>query len=74
VYHYWHLPRPALRTVRDDEIAASRSGLRVGRLQTLSFVVSAGCAGLGGAMLAVVLQLAVKLRGRRATAGHAARS
>jgi branched-chain amino acid transport system permease protein len=48
----------ALRAVRDDEIAASLSGLRVGRLQTLAFVVSAGCAGLGGAMLAVVLQLA----------------
>jgi branched-chain amino acid transport system permease protein len=47
-----------LRAVRDDEIAASLCGLRVGRTQTLAFVVSAACAGLGGAMLAVVLQLA----------------
>ena len=48
----------ALRAVRDDEIAASLCGLQVGRMQTLAFVVSAACAGLGGAMLAVVLQLA----------------
>jgi branched-chain amino acid transport system permease protein len=47
-----------LRAVRDDEIAASVSGLRVGRTQTLAFVVSAACAGLGGGLLAVVLQLA----------------
>jgi branched-chain amino acid transport system permease protein len=33
-------------------------GLPVGRLQTLAFVVSAACAGLAGALLAVVLQLA----------------
>ena len=49
----------ALRAVRDDEIAASLCGLRVGRTHTLAFVVSAGCAGLGGALLAVVLQGAV---------------
>jgi branched-chain amino acid transport system permease protein len=48
----------ALRAVRDDEIAASLCGLRVGRTHTLAFVVSAGCAGLAGALLAVVLQLA----------------
>jgi branched-chain amino acid transport system permease protein len=47
-----------LRAVRDDEIAASLCGLRVGRTQTLAFIVSAGCAGLGGGLLAVVLQLA----------------
>jgi branched-chain amino acid transport system permease protein len=46
------------RAVRDDEIAASLCGLKVGRLQTLAFVISAACAGLGGAMLAIVLQLA----------------
>jgi branched-chain amino acid transport system permease protein len=44
----------ALRAVRDDEIAASLAGLRVGRAQTLAFILSAGCAGLGGALLAVV--------------------
>ncbi|HEX4010096.1 MAG TPA: branched-chain amino acid ABC transporter permease [Solirubrobacteraceae bacterium] len=47
-----------LRAVRDDEIAASLCGLNVGRLQALAFVVSAACAGLAGALLAVVLQLA----------------
>jgi branched-chain amino acid transport system permease protein len=48
----------AWRAVRDDEIAASLCGLAVGRTQALAFIVSAGCAGLAGALLAVVLQLA----------------
>jgi branched-chain amino acid transport system permease protein len=48
----------SFRAVRDDEIAASLCGLHVGRVQTLAFVISAACAGLGGGMLAVVLQLA----------------
>ncbi len=48
----------AWRAVRDDEVAASLCGLRVGRTQTLAFIVSAGCAGLGGGLLAEVLQLA----------------
>jgi branched-chain amino acid transport system permease protein len=48
----------SFRAVRDDEIAASLCGLHVGRVQTLAFVVSAACAGLGGGLLAVVLQLA----------------
>jgi len=48
----------ALRAVRDDEIAASLCGLHVGRVQTTAFVLSAACAGLGGGLLAVVLQLA----------------
>ena len=43
------------RAVRDDEIAASLCGLRVGRTQAVAFVVSAGCAGLGGALLAAVV-------------------
>ena len=47
-----------LRAVRDDEIAASLCGLRVPREQTLAFVISGACAGLAGAMLAIVLQLA----------------
>ncbi len=47
------------RAVRDDEIAASLCGLRVGRMKALAFIVSAGCAGLGGGLLtAVVDQLA----------------
>jgi branched-chain amino acid transport system permease protein len=47
-----------LRAVRDDEIAASLCGLRVGREQTFAFVLSAACAGLGGGLLTVVDQLA----------------
>ena len=46
------------RAVRDDEIAASLCGLRVGRSQTLAFVVSAACAGLAGGMFTVAYQLA----------------
>jgi branched-chain amino acid transport system permease protein len=46
------------RAVRDDEIAAALCGLNVSRQQTLAFVVSAGCAGLGGGLSAVVLNLA----------------
>ena len=42
------------RAVRDDEVAAALSGLNVARLQILAFVVSAACAGLGGALLALV--------------------
>ncbi len=48
----------SLRATRDDEIAASLCGLRVARQQTVAFVVSAACAGLGGGLLTVVLQLA----------------
>jgi branched-chain amino acid transport system permease protein len=48
----------SLRAVRDDEIAAALCGLRIGRTQTLAFAVSAGCAGLGGGLLTIVLQLA----------------
>jgi branched-chain amino acid transport system permease protein len=41
------------RAVRDDEIAAALAGLNVARLQILAFIVSAACAGLGGALLAM---------------------
>jgi branched-chain amino acid transport system permease protein len=44
----------SMRAVRDDEIAASLAGLRVGRWQTLAFALSAAAAGLGGGLLAVV--------------------
>jgi branched-chain amino acid transport system permease protein len=43
------------RAVRDDEVAAALSGLNVARLQIMAFVVSAACAGVGGALLAIVL-------------------
>ena len=41
------------RAVRDDEIASSISGIHVARTQVLAFVVSAACAGLGGAIYAL---------------------
>lgn len=44
----------SFRAVRDDEVAASLAGLSVARVQVLAFVVSAGCAGLGGALLAML--------------------
>ncbi len=47
-----------LRAVRDDEIAAQLCGLNVPRNQTVAFVMSAACAGLGGGLYAVVLNLA----------------
>jgi branched-chain amino acid transport system permease protein len=43
----------AFRAVRDDEIAASLSGVHVARTKVMAFVISAGCAGLGGALLAL---------------------
>ncbi|PRX45886.1 branched-chain amino acid transport system permease protein [Prauserella shujinwangii] len=46
------------RAVRDDEVAAELAGVRLGRMRVLAFVVSAACAGLGGAVLAMVVRLA----------------
>jgi branched-chain amino acid transport system permease protein len=46
----------SLRAARDDAIAASLCGLGVSRLQTTAFVISAACAGLGGAVLGAVVQ------------------
>jgi branched-chain amino acid transport system permease protein len=43
----------SFRTIRDDEIAASLVGIHVARTQVVAFVVSATCAGLGGALLAL---------------------
>ena len=48
----------SFRAVRDDEVAASLCGLSVARIQVLAFIVSAAAAGLGGAMLAYVKQVA----------------
>lgn len=47
-----------MRAVRDDEVAAALSGLSVPRIQIGAFAVSAAAAGLGGGVLAVVLQTA----------------
>jgi branched-chain amino acid transport system permease protein len=43
------------KAVRDDEIAASLSGIPVARTQVLAFMVSAACAGLGGGLFALVV-------------------
>jgi branched-chain amino acid transport system permease protein len=43
-----------LRAVRDDEIAASLCGINVARRQVAAFIVSAACAGVGGALYVVI--------------------
>ena len=40
------------KAVRDDEAAAALAGIDVARTQVLAFVISAGCAGLAGALFA----------------------
>jgi branched-chain amino acid transport system permease protein len=45
-----------LRAVRDDETAAKLAGINVARTQVMAFVVSAACAGLSGALFAVLAQ------------------
>ncbi|MDR0343133.1 MAG: branched-chain amino acid ABC transporter permease, partial [Nocardiopsaceae bacterium] len=45
------------RAVRDDEVAAALAGVPVARLRVLAFIVSAACAGLAGAMLAITTSL-----------------
>ncbi|GIJ46903.1 branched-chain amino acid ABC transporter permease [Virgisporangium aliadipatigenens] len=46
------------RAVANDEVAAKLSGINIARTQVLAFVVSAGCAGLGGALMAAITQQA----------------
>jgi branched-chain amino acid transport system permease protein len=41
----------SMRAVRDNEIAASLSGIHVPRTKVMAFVISSGCAGLAGAFL-----------------------
>ena len=45
-----------MRAVRDDETAAKLAGISVARTQVATFVVSAACAGLAGALFAVIAQ------------------
>jgi branched-chain amino acid transport system permease protein len=45
-----------LKAVRDDETAARLAGINVARTQVMAFVVSAACAGLGGALFAMLAQ------------------
>jgi branched-chain amino acid transport system permease protein len=43
----------AFRAVRDDDIAAALAGIHVARTQVIAFALSAACAGLAGAFLAL---------------------
>ena len=45
------------RAVRDDEVAAALDGVNVAATRVLAFVVSATCAGIAGALLAIVTGL-----------------
>jgi branched-chain amino acid transport system permease protein len=45
------------RAVRDDEVAAALDGINVAAARVRAFVVSAACAGLAGALLAIVTEL-----------------
>lgn len=45
------------RAVRDDEVAAEIAGINLGRVRVLAFVVSAACAGLAGAVLAMAVRI-----------------
>lgn len=45
------------QAVRDDDVAAEIAGINVGRTRVLAFAVSAACAGLGGGVMALVVQL-----------------
>jgi branched-chain amino acid transport system permease protein len=45
------------RAVRDDEVAAALAGVNVAMTRILAFVVSATCAGMAGALLAIVTGL-----------------
>jgi branched-chain amino acid transport system permease protein len=46
------------QAVRDDEVAAELAGIDLGRARVLAFVVSSGCAGLAGGLLALSTRLA----------------
>lgn len=46
------------RAVRDNDVAAEVAGINLGRARVLAFVVSTGCAGLAGAVLALTVRLA----------------
>ncbi|MFG1883879.1 branched-chain amino acid ABC transporter permease [Micromonospora sp. NPDC049102] len=47
-----------LRAVRDHEVAARLSGIDVARTRVVTFTVSAGCAAVGGALMAILTQVA----------------
>lgn len=46
------------RAVRDNDVAAELAGINLGRTRVQAFVVSSACAGLAGAVMALVVRLA----------------
>ncbi|WP_181776729.1 branched-chain amino acid ABC transporter permease [Amycolatopsis pittospori] len=46
------------RAVRDEDVAAELAGIDLGRARVQAFVVSAGCAGLAGGLMALSARLA----------------
>ncbi|KFU78396.1 amino acid/amide ABC transporter membrane protein 2, HAAT family [Amycolatopsis lurida] len=46
------------RAVRDEDVAAELTGIDLGRTRVRAFVVSSGCAGLAGALMALSARLA----------------
>ena len=46
------------RAVRDDEVSSEIAGINVGRARVQAFMVSAACAGLAGAVMAMVVRIA----------------
>jgi branched-chain amino acid transport system permease protein len=46
------------QAVRDDEVAAELAGINLGRARVTAFVVSAGCAGLAGGLMALSARIA----------------
>ncbi|TDP97812.1 branched-chain amino acid ABC transporter permease [Labedaea rhizosphaerae] len=44
-----------MRSVRDDEVAASLAGIHVGRTKIVAFLISAACGGLAGGLQAFLL-------------------
>ena len=59
IHRIWHSPfGRVLEAIRENEARAVSLGYQVERYKLLAFVLSAGLAGLAGAMKAVVVQLA----------------
>lgn len=45
------------RAVRDDEVSAEIAGINLARTRVVAFVVSAACAGLAGAVMAIAVRI-----------------
>ena len=56
IYFVWQLPQTstgrAMRAVRENELAAEVTGINILKIKVIAFTISAGLAGLGGALYA----------------------